>query len=73
MTDDQPPATTRHPLTDLQRTRLDYARRDLESARAEELADITADGLILIIERLRIRLDDTIHLVEELTDDTSAH
>ncbi|MEU6597814.1 hypothetical protein [Streptomyces flaveolus] len=54
------------PLTDLQRARIDYARRDLEYARAEDLAQLEAAGLILIIERLRGRLDDVLQLIEEL-------
>ncbi|MFI2761442.1 hypothetical protein ACH5A3_21610 [Streptomyces echinatus] len=55
------------PLTDLHRARIDYARRDLEYARAEDLAQLHAAGLILIIERLRTRLDDILALVDEVT------
>jgi hypothetical protein len=51
-----------------QGARIDYARRDLEYARAEDLAQIDAAGLILIIERLRTRLDDMLQLVSEVTN-----
>ena len=57
------------PLTDLQRARIDYARRDLEYTRAEDLAQSDAAGLILMIERLRSRLDDMLTLVDEITPD----
>ncbi len=65
---DEPPGTHPGTLTDLQRARIDYARRDLEYARAEDLAQLPAAGLILIIERLRTRLDDTLSLVDEITN-----
>ena len=55
------------PLTDLQCARIDYARRDLEYARAEDLAQLDAAGLILITERLRSRLDDILNLIDEVT------
>jgi len=60
----QPPP---RPLTHEQTARLDYARRDLESARAADLAQLPPDGLILLVERLRRRLDDTLQLVDDLT------
>lgn len=66
MTDEQSRPLTGH-LTDLQRARIDYARRDLEWTRAEDLAQLDAAGLILMIERLRGRLDDILQLVDELT------
>jgi hypothetical protein len=66
MTDEQSP-TPAGPLTDLQRARIDYARRDLESARAADLAQFDSAGLILTIERLRTRLDDILSLVDEIT------
>lgn len=56
-------------LTDLQRARIDYANRDLEHARAEDLAQLDPAGLILIITRLVTRLDDTLQLVDEVTSD----
>ncbi|GGR71308.1 MULTISPECIES: hypothetical protein [Streptomyces] len=61
------------PLTDLQFARIDYARRDLEYARAEDLAQLQADGLILIIERLRTRLSDVLSLVDEIVKPESPH
>ncbi|MGW2209893.1 hypothetical protein [Streptomyces sp. NPDC001781] len=59
----QPPLT---PLTDLQHARVDYARRDLDYTRTEDLSQIEPAGLILIIETLRRRLDDTLALVSEI-------
>ncbi|MFF9205162.1 hypothetical protein ACF1AE_25740 [Streptomyces sp. NPDC014986] len=66
MTDEQGHSLLRH-LTDSQRARRDYARRDLTNARAEDLAQLESAGLIIIIERLRIRLDDALRLIDELT------
>ncbi|MCG0062214.1 hypothetical protein L0F81_02745 [Streptomyces tricolor] len=64
---DEPSQPPPGPLTDFQRARIDYARRDLEYARAEDLAQLPHDGLILLLERLRTRLDDTLSLIEEIT------
>ncbi|MFI0268545.1 hypothetical protein [Streptomyces luteogriseus] len=55
-------------LTDVQRSRIDFARRDLDYARSEDLAQIPTAGLILMIERLRNRLDDTLALIDEVTN-----
>jgi hypothetical protein len=55
-------------LTDTQRSRIDFARRDLEYARSEDLAQLDAGGLILLVERLRGRLGDTLDLVDDLTN-----
>lgn len=55
------------PLTDMQLSRVDFARRDLEAARSEDLAQLPSAGLILQIERLRGRLDDLLLLVDEIT------
>lgn len=65
MTDEQPTPT--RALTDIQRDRIDYARRDLDSARAENLAQLDDAGLILMVERLRGRLGDVLDLVDEVT------
>ncbi|MGW1532352.1 hypothetical protein [Streptomyces aureus] len=54
-------------LTDMQVNRLDYARRDLEHARSEELVQLDAAGLILLVERLRGRLVDVLLVVDEIT------
>jgi hypothetical protein len=63
---EQPDPTQGRALTPTQATRIDFARRDLESARAEDLARLPPADLILIIERLRGRLDDTLHVVDEI-------
>ncbi|MFB6787711.1 hypothetical protein ACFCWT_13645 [Streptomyces olivaceus] len=65
MPDEQPHPT--RALTDLQKARIDYARRDLDSARAEDLAQLPADGLIILVERLRGRLGDTLDIIDEVT------
>jgi hypothetical protein len=54
-------------LTEEQTARIDFARRDLEMARATDLGAIPAAGLILVIERLRLRLDDALQLIDEMT------
>lgn len=64
MTEEQPTPT--RALTDLQRARVDYARRDLDSARSEDLAQLGADGLILMVEKLRGRLVDVLDLIDEI-------
>jgi hypothetical protein len=61
--DPSPPAAR---LTDLQKARLDYARRELEAYRAEDLAQLEPASLVLIVERLRIRLYETLELVDEV-------
>jgi hypothetical protein len=67
MTDEQSrPTVNPGRLTDLQYTRIDFARRDLEYARSEDLAALDAPGLILIVEKLRGRLSDVLDLIEEL-------
>jgi hypothetical protein len=65
MTDEQD-RTAPLPLTSLQRARLDFARRDLEAARVEDLAQLPPEDAILLIEKLRSRLDDTLRLVYEV-------
>ncbi|MFJ4624209.1 hypothetical protein [Streptomyces sp. NPDC088812] len=54
-------------LTDFQRARVNFARIDLETARTADLAQLDAAGLILLVEKLRRRLDETLHLVDEIT------
>ncbi|MFE2990322.1 hypothetical protein [Streptomyces sp. NPDC059262] len=56
------------PLTHSQAARLDFARRDLDYARSEDLAQLPAAGLILLVERLRGRLDDTLSLMDEIIE-----
>ncbi|KAB2976064.1 hypothetical protein F8R89_31150 [Streptomyces sp. SS1-1] len=54
------------PLTDSHRARIQFARQELEAARAADLAGLAPAGLIFQIERLRTRLDDILSLVEEV-------
>lgn len=63
---EQPRSTPRTPLTDTQCTRIEFARRDLEHARAEDLAQMEAASLILLVERLRNRLGDVIDVIDEV-------
>lgn len=63
---EQPRSAPRTPLTDTQRTRIEFARRDLEHARAEDLAQMEAASLILLVERLRNRLGDVIDVIDEV-------
>lgn len=65
---EQPNPTTGRPLTPTQASRLEFARQD--PARATELAGLSKASLILTVERLRGRLDDMIHLVDEITQAT---
>ncbi|MFL1903059.1 hypothetical protein ACJWDR_28740 [Streptomyces tauricus] len=54
-------------LTDMQRSRIDFARRDLEAARSEDFAQLPHAGLIIQITRLTGRLDDLLQLVDEIS------
>lgn len=67
---EQPDPTQGRALTNEQAARLAFAQRDLDAARAADLGQLNAADLILIVERLRSRLDDTIHLVDEITQAT---
>lgn len=67
MTDEQSRETAGG-LTDVQRSRIEFARRDLDYARSEDLAQLPTAGLILLVEKLRNRLDDTLQLVDEIVD-----
>ncbi|MFF7881088.1 hypothetical protein ACH40F_07575 [Streptomyces sp. NPDC020794] len=66
MHEDPPPPAT--PLTDIQKAKVDYARRDLETFRAEDLAQLEPASLIIIIERLRARLYEMLELIDEVCD-----
>lgn len=55
-------------LTGSQRTAVDIATRDLADARTADLAALPAPTLILLVERLRGRLDEMISVVEEIAD-----
>jgi hypothetical protein len=61
---EQPP-TRGASLTPEQLTRVDFARRDLESYKTTNVAQLEPAALILIIERLRNRLDDVLHVIDE--------
>jgi hypothetical protein len=65
MSDEQPHP---HPgaLTETQRSRIHFARRDLETARVADLAQLDAASLILLVERLRGRLGDMLDLADEI-------
>lgn len=54
-------------LTEAQRAQIDYARRDLEAFRAEDLAQLGSAALILMVERLRTRLHGILALVDDIT------
>jgi len=54
-------------LTNSQTTRMNGARRDLDYVRSEDMSRLDAAGLILLVERLRGRLDDMLHLLDEVT------
>ncbi|MEH0657780.1 hypothetical protein QA860_08535 [Streptomyces stelliscabiei] len=62
---EQPDPTQGSPLTPTQATIVDYARRELEAIRATNLAKLDDAELILTIERLRQRLDDTLQVIDE--------
>lgn len=66
MTDEQPRTAPGTELTHLQRDRVTFARRDYERARAEDLARLPRAHLILLVERMRGRLGDTLDLVNEI-------
>ncbi|MDX3714458.1 hypothetical protein PV733_37135 [Streptomyces europaeiscabiei] len=62
---EQPDPTQGSPLTPTQATIVDYARRELEAIRATNLAQLDDAELILTVERLRQRLDDTLQVIDE--------
>ncbi|MFI1562221.1 hypothetical protein ACH4ZX_04005 [Streptomyces sp. NPDC020490] len=53
-------------LTDIQRTRVTFAHRDLDFARTAELTNLDQAALILLVERLRGRLDDALQVIDEI-------
>ncbi|MFF7947040.1 hypothetical protein [Streptomyces griseorubiginosus] len=57
--------TTPGRLTEGQKTRIEFARHDLDHARSEDLSKLDAAGLILLVERLRGRLGDMLDLIAE--------
>ncbi|WP_405615248.1 hypothetical protein [Streptomyces sp. NBC_01508] len=55
-------------LTDAQSIAVEFAREDLNAARAANLAELSDASLILMVERLRGRLDDMLRLIEGTFD-----
>lgn len=53
-------------LTDSQQTVIDFARRDLDTARADDLAAMDEAALILRVERLRSRLHAVLQVIDEV-------
>jgi hypothetical protein len=68
MTDEQPRTATGAALTNVQCDRVNFARRDYETARAEDLAQLPPANLILLVERMRGRLGDMLDLIDEVTN-----
>ncbi|WP_328721714.1 hypothetical protein OHT52_20980 [Streptomyces sp. NBC_00247] len=58
-------------LTEAQRSRVEFAQQELDSARAADLADLSDSALIMQVERLRSRLDDVLALIREVHDHPS--
>ncbi len=73
MTDEQARAATGPALTNLQQDRRNFARRDLENARAEDLQHMPRAHLILLLERMRGRLGDMLDLIDEVCDAPPDH
>lgn len=63
MHEPHPPTASR--LAAPQAARIEFARRDLQQAREADLATMEPAALILLVERLRTRLDDTLRLLDE--------
>jgi hypothetical protein len=63
---EQNPHDGRPALTDMQRDRIDFARRDLGNARSVSLSDLPKSGLVLLISTLTRRLDDVVGVVDEI-------
>lgn len=66
MTDEYSRTNPGRTLTESQRTRIEFARRDWRNARSEDLGRMDAARLILIVERMRGRLGDVLDVVDEL-------
>ena len=63
---EQPPSLG--PLTDSQATRVEFAQHDLAEARTADLATMDGASLILLVESMRMRLDDMLALLRELSE-----
>lgn len=66
MHQEEPPTPGRPQLSDWQLTRLDYARRDLDSIRSQDLQEVPPQGLILMVATLTRRLEASLDVVTEL-------
>ncbi|MBW5420248.1 hypothetical protein GKQ77_01515 [Streptomyces sp. BG9H] len=53
-------------LSPSQASTIDFARRDLELVRAADLASLESTALLMQVERLKSRLDDVLHVVDEI-------
>lgn len=60
--------TPKAKLTPAQLSLIHFARRDLDAARAADLAGLSGSALILTTERLRGRLHDLLTLIQETHD-----
>jgi len=61
------PAPPPQPLTPEQHGRLDLASASLDAVRGLDLVELPKHQMIILVERLRSSLDDTIRLVKELS------
>ncbi|MFD3917362.1 hypothetical protein [Streptomyces sp. NPDC058603] len=55
-------------LTLDQKTSVEFAVRDLSDARATDLATLPAPALIILVERLRSRLDDVLTVLTDVAE-----
>jgi len=68
MLDGGPGTVHRVPLTPQQRARLELVERDLDAARAMDLAVVDPAELIMMVERLRSALHDATRLIHDLSE-----
>ncbi|MFF0140492.1 hypothetical protein ACFYRN_29010 [Streptomyces sp. NPDC005227] len=66
MHEPEPPTPGRPQLSDWQLSRLDYARRDLESIRSQDLEEVPPSGLVLMVATLTRRLEDSLAIHTEV-------
>jgi len=64
---DEPPEASTVPLSPMQRARVDFAAADFQRVRALDLAAMDDAQLILLVERLRRRLDDVLDVLDEVS------
>ncbi|NEB92469.1 hypothetical protein [Streptomyces bauhiniae] len=63
----QPPLT----LSPFQASRVNFARRDLDQTRAQDLAQLDGASLILLIDKLSGRLCDMLDIISETSNGSS--